>query len=88
MIAKSALALIKFYKLAVSPYLPSTCIYQPTCSEYTAEAIELHGVLRGVWMGAKRIVRCNPFTTGGFDPVPVGNEDAISATSGSETRVR
>lgn len=88
MIAKSALALIKFYKLAVSPYLPSTCIYQPTCSEYTAEAIEQHGVLRGIWMGMKRIVRCNPFTTGGLDPVPVRNEDAISTTSGSETHVR
>ena len=88
MIAKSALALIKFYKLAVSPYLPGACIYQPTCSEYTAEAIELHGVLKGVWMGTKRIVRCNPFTTGGFDPVPVSNEDAISAKNGSETRVQ
>ena len=88
MIAKSALALIKFYKLAVSPYLPSTCIYQPTCSEYSAEAIEQHGVLRGIWMGMKRIVRCNPFTTGGLDPVPVRNEDAISTTSGSETHVR
>ena len=88
MIAKSALALIKFYKLAVSPYLPSACIYQPTCSEYTAEAIELHGVLKGVWMGTKRIVRCHPFTTGGFDPVPVSNEDAISAKNGSETRVQ
>lgn len=88
MISKSALAILKFYKLAVSPYLPSTCIYQPTCSEYTAEAIEQHGVLRGIWMGMKRIVRCNPFTTGGLDPVPVRNEDAISTTSGSETHVR
>ena len=88
MIAKSALAFIKVYKLAVSPYLPSTCIYQPTCSEYMAGAIEIHGVLRGVWMGAKRIARCNPFTTGGLDPVPVRNEDAISTTCGSETHVR
>ena len=88
MIAKSALALIKFYKLAVSPYLPSTCIYQPTCSEYTAEAIEVHGVLRGVWLGAKRIARCNPFTTGGLDPVPVRNEDTASTTFGGETRAR
>ena len=86
--AKSALALIKFYKLAVSPYLPSTCIYQPTCSEYAAEAIEQHGVLRGIWMGVKRIARCNPFTTGGLDPVPVRNETAISTTHNSETHVR
>ena len=88
MIAKSALALIKFYKLAVSPYLPSTCIYQPTCSEYSAEAIEQHGVLRGIWMGMKRIVRCNPFTTGGLDPVPVRNECPASATRSNETHVR
>lgn len=88
MIAKSALAIIKFYKLAVSPYLPSTCIYQPTCSEYMAEAIELHGVFKGTWMGVKRLARCNPFTTGGLDPVPVGNEDVMSPTRGTETHVR
>ena len=88
MIAKSALAIIKFYKLAVSPYLPSTCIYQPTCSEYMAEAIELHGVFKGTWMGMKRLVRCNPFTTGGLDPVPVVNEDVMSPTPGTETHVR
>ncbi|MXX93946.1 MAG: membrane protein insertion efficiency factor YidD [Chloroflexi bacterium] len=86
--AKSALALIKFYKLAVSPYLPSTCIYQPTCSEYAAEAIEQHGVVRGIWMGIKRIARCNPFTTGGLDPVPVRNEGSGSATRTNETHVR
>ena len=88
MIAKSALAIIKFYKLAVSPYLPSTCIYQPTCSEYMAEAIEVHGVFKGTWMGVKRLVRCNPFTTGGLDPVPVVNEDVMSPTRGTETHVR
>lgn len=88
MIAKSALALIKFYKLAVSPYLPSTCIYQPTCSEYAAEAIEQHGVVIGIWMGIKRIARCNPFTTGGLDPVPVRNEGPASATRSNETHVR
>lgn len=88
MIAKSALAIIKFYKLAVSPYLPSTCIYQPTCSEYMAEAIELHGVFKGTWMGMKRLVRCNPFTTGGLDPVPVVNKDVMSPTPGTETHVR
>lgn len=88
MIAKSALALIKFYKLAVSPYLPSNCIYQPTCSEYAAEAIAQHGVLRGIWMSVKRIVRCNPFTTGGLDPVPVRNERPASATRSNENHVR
>lgn len=88
MIKRSALATLRFYKLAVSPYLPSTCIYQPTCSEYTAEAIETHGVLSGIWMGAKRIARCNPFKTGGLDPVPAINEDSLRAAGGTETQPR
>ena len=88
MIKKAALALISFYRLAVSPYLPSSCIYQPTCSVYTAEAIEVHGPIRGVWMGAKRIARCNPFSTGGLDLVPAPDK-ASNATSGaSETTAR
>ena len=87
MIKKSALTILRLYKLAISPYLPSTCIYQPTCSEYVAEAIETHGVPKGVWMGTKRIARCNPFKTGGLDPVPAINENSLSAssTSGTET---
>jgi putative membrane protein insertion efficiency factor len=88
MITKSALALLKVYKFAVSPYLPSTCIYQPTCSEYAAEAIELHGVMKGVWIGIKRIARCNPFTTGGLDPVPAVNEGSYRTDSRTETDIR
>ena len=85
MITKVALKLIAFYRLAVSPYLPSSCIYQPTCSVYTAEAIEAHGLIRGGWMGATRIARCNPFTTGGLDVVPAADEDARPSTNRSET---
>ena len=84
MIAKSALVLLKGYRLAVSPYLPSTCIYQPTCSEYTSEAIEIHGVIKGAWMGIKRIARCNPFTTGGLDPVPAAKDGGYMTDSKSE----
>ena len=88
MIKKAALAVISFYRLAVSPYLPSSCIYQPTCSVYTAEAIEIHGVIRGAWMGVKRIARCNPFSTGGLDLVPA-HDDASKASPGpSETTLR
>jgi putative membrane protein insertion efficiency factor len=65
-----ALAMIRFYKRFISPILPSSCIYQPTCSQYTYEAIERYGVIRGSWMGAKRIARCHPFHEGGYDPVP------------------
>lgn len=88
MIKKSALALISFYRLAVSPYLPSSCIYQPTCSVYTAEAIEIHGLIRGVWLGSKRIARCNPFITGGLDLVPAPDEASNASRSASETTVR
>ena len=88
MIKKSALSLIRLYKLAVSPYLPSTCIYQPTCSEYAAEAIEIHGVTKGSWMGIKRLARCNPFVTGGLDPVPDVDEAAFPAPNVSETQSR
>ena len=88
MIKKAALALISFYRLAVSPYLPSSCIYQPTCSVYTAEAIEVHGLIRGAWMGVKRIARCNPFNTGGLDLVPARGEAPKTSSGASETTLR
>jgi putative membrane protein insertion efficiency factor len=65
-----ALGMIRFYKRFISPALPSACIYEPTCSMYTYQAIERFGVIRGVWLGAKRIARCHPFAKGGYDPVP------------------
>jgi putative membrane protein insertion efficiency factor len=64
-----AVSLLKFYKYAISPLLPPSCRYTPTCSEYTAEAIEKYGVMKGVWLGVKRVLRCHPFHEGGYDPV-------------------
>ena len=66
----AAVALIKVYQKLVSPTLGANCRYRPTCSEYTAQAIDRFGLLRGVWMGARRLGRCHPWRTGGFDPVP------------------
>ena len=69
-----ALRLIRFYKRYLSPLLPSACRFEPTCSMYTYEAIEVYGVVRGTWMGIKRISRCQPFHPGGYDPVPPKKE--------------
>jgi putative membrane protein insertion efficiency factor len=68
------LAALRFYKRRISPMLPPSCRFTPTCSEYMMEAVEVHGVTRGVWMGTKRILRCNPLTPAGPDPVPPKKE--------------
>ena len=64
-----ALALLHFYKAALSPWLPSACRFRPTCSEYMMDAVSKYGVPRGVWLGLKRLARCQPFSQGGYDPV-------------------
>ena len=65
-----ALDLIRLYQNTVSRVMPSVCRFTPSCSQYTSEAIHKHGFLRGTWLGARRIIRCHPFTEGGYDPVP------------------
>jgi putative membrane protein insertion efficiency factor len=62
-------SLLRFYKTAISPLLPPSCRFVPTCSEYACEAIEKYGAPRGVWMSTRRILRCHPFHPGGYDPV-------------------
>ncbi|MBP9664348.1 MAG: membrane protein insertion efficiency factor YidD [Pyrinomonadaceae bacterium] len=57
------------YKAAVSPFLPPACRFEPTCSEYTHQAIEKYGAINGIWMGLRRLLRCQPFCEGGHDPV-------------------
>jgi uncharacterized protein len=63
------LGVLRTYKRWISPLLPSACRFYPTCSEYMMEAVEKHGVVRGVWMGVRRLSRCHPFREGGFDPI-------------------
>lgn len=65
-----ALALIRFYQRSFSHVLPSSCRYDPTCSHYTYEAVQKHGVIKGGWLGLQRIARCHPFGPSGYDPVP------------------
>ncbi|MCY4435705.1 MAG: membrane protein insertion efficiency factor YidD [Chloroflexi bacterium] len=72
-----ALRLIQGYRLAISPLLPPSCRYAPTCSEYCYDAIVEHGLLLGGWLGIKRVARCHPFHPGGADPVPeIARDDA------------
>jgi len=62
--------LIKFYQLAISPFLGKNCRYNPTCSHYTLEALKVHGLLKGSWLAMKRIASCHPWGGEGYDPVP------------------
>jgi len=68
--SRLALGVIRLYQTTVSRVTPHACRFQPTCSHYAYEAIERHGFLRGSWLATKRLVRCNPFSKGGYDPVP------------------
>lgn len=74
---------VRGYQVALSPLLPATCRYHPTCSAYAIEALQRHGARRGSWLTVRRILRCHPFAVGGFDPVPDVHPDHPSATSRS-----
>ncbi len=67
---QSLIICIRGYQLLLSPWLGQTCRFQPTCSQYGIQAIKTHGVLKGIWLLCKRIIRCHPACRGGVDPVP------------------
>jgi putative membrane protein insertion efficiency factor len=69
-VKRIALGLIRFYQAAISPNMPTMCRFSPSCSQYGYEAVERHGLVKGVWLTAGRICRCHPLSKGGFDPVP------------------
>lgn len=70
MLSRLLTLLVRVYQYAISPLLPPSCRYLPTCSQYTVEALRKHGALRGGWLAIKRIARCHPGCPGGHDPVP------------------
>jgi len=70
MIRTALIGLLRIYKRWISPLLPAACRFQPTCSEYASEALEIHGIRRGSGLTLRRLLRCHPFCRGGFDPVP------------------
>jgi hypothetical protein len=70
LLARAMIAAIRFYQKGISPLKPPVCRFMPTCSQYGAEAIERYGAARGGWLLVKRLARCQPFSRGGWDPVP------------------
>ncbi len=69
-ISRIMLGFIRFYQIGISPFLPPTCRFTPTCSHYAYDAIRLHGPAKGGWLAVRRVARCHPFNPGGYDPVP------------------
>lgn len=61
---------VYFYRYCISPFTPSACRYLPTCSQYMVEAVKKYGIIKGGWLGIKRLLRCNPWGGSGYDPVP------------------
>jgi putative membrane protein insertion efficiency factor len=75
--------LIRAYQLFLSPFLGNHCRFYPSCSQYAIEAIELHGTLRGIWLGTRRLLRCHPWHPGGVDPVPPApNSKTVAPATG------
>ena len=70
MLSKILVMLVRGYQVILSPLLPPSCRYEPSCSQYAVEALQRHGALRGTWLTLKRLCRCHPFRPGGPDPVP------------------
>jgi putative membrane protein insertion efficiency factor len=69
-VARILIGLVRFYQLAISPWLPPACRFTPSCSCYAIDALRAHGAMRGAWLAVRRIVRCHPWGGFGYDPVP------------------
>lgn len=75
-------SLVRFYQRFISPMLPPSCRYLPSCSQYMDEAIRIHGPVKGVWLGTRRLCRCHPWGGHGYDPVPPRDGSAPSGGEG------
>ena len=69
------IALIRFYQIAISPFLGSNCRFHPSCSQYALDSFKTYGCIKGVWLSGRRILKCHPFHPGGIDPVPDNNKN-------------
>ncbi len=69
-ITRILILLVRLYQIAISPFLGNNCRFYPSCSSYMIEAIQVHGVIKGLYLGTRRILRCHPYSDGGLDPVP------------------
>lgn len=74
LLSKIFILIVRLYQLTISPLLGANCRYSPTCSAYAIEAIQVHGPLKGGWLGLKRIASCHPWGGHGYDPVPKANQ--------------
>ncbi|MET0930926.1 MAG: membrane protein insertion efficiency factor YidD [Aeromicrobium sp.] len=72
---------LKAYRFAISPLYGQVCRYHPTCSAYALQAVETHGAVRGSWLAGRRVLRCHPWSAGGYDPVPQSRRGAQCSTS-------
>lgn len=76
------IGLVRLYQWIISPYMPSSCRYHPTCSQYAIDAFRAHGAFKGMWLSVKRIARCHPWSEGGIDPVPGSKSKQINQEKG------
>ena len=77
-LSRFLIGLVYIYQYVISPVIGPRCRFHPTCSSYMIEAIQVHGPIKGTWMGIKRLSRCHPYNDGGYDPVPPGEEKCAS----------
>jgi hypothetical protein len=76
--------LVRGYQMLISPLLPPSCRFYPSCSAYALQAVQVHGALRGSWLAARRLSRCHPFHAGGLDPVPPARPRGSASGAGPE----